>query len=113
MARRLFRGLKSGTGSNANGQSRLSIAASAQCGNNEDMSTQAEHVLQTALNLDPNDRAEIAASLIASLDPQKDQDIESAWAEEIKRRVEQIDKGEVQLIPADEVMQSMRDRLNG
>jgi putative addiction module component (TIGR02574 family) len=77
------------------------------------MDIQAENVLRTALSLDPNDRAEIAASLIASLDSQKDEDINTAWAEEIQRRIESIDKGEVQLIPSDEVMHSMRDRLNG
>ena len=77
------------------------------------MDTQAEHVLRTALSLDAGDRAEIAASLIASLDSQKDEDVEAAWGEEVKRRIEQIDKGEVQLIPADEVMRSMRERLNG
>ena len=77
------------------------------------MSSQAEDVLRTALSLAPNDRAEIAASLIASLDPQTDEDIDAAWAEEIKRRIEQIDKGEVQLIPVDEVLRSMRERLNG
>lgn len=77
------------------------------------MDTQADHILRTALSLDPNDRAEIAASLIQSLDPQQDEDVEVAWADEIKRRIESIDKGQVQLIPSDEVMRSMRERLNG
>jgi len=77
------------------------------------MDSQAEQVLRSALGLDAVDRAEIAASLIASLDAQKDDDAETAWAEEIKRRIDQIDKGEAQLIPADEVMRSMRERLNG
>ena len=77
------------------------------------MGTQAEHLLQTALSLPPNERAEIAASLIESLDEETEADVEAAWAEEIKRRIESIDKGEVQLIPADEVMRSMRERLNG
>lgn len=77
------------------------------------MDTQADHILRTALSLDPNDRAEIATSLIQSLDPQQDEDVEVAWADEIKRRIESIDKGQVQLIPSDEVMRSMRERLNG
>ena len=77
------------------------------------MDTQADHILRTALSLDPNDRAEIAASLIQSLDPQQGEDVEVAWADEIKRRIESIDKGQVQLIPSDEVMRSMRERLNG
>jgi putative addiction module component (TIGR02574 family) len=75
------------------------------------MDTHAEQVLQTALSLDPNDRAEIAATLIQSLDEQTDDDIEAAWAEEIKRRVETIDEREVELIAADEVMRNMRERL--
>jgi putative addiction module component (TIGR02574 family) len=77
------------------------------------MSSEAKDILRTALNLEPNERAELAASLIASLDPKKDEDVEGAWAEEIKRRIEQIDKGEVRLIPSDEVMRAMRERLHG
>jgi len=77
------------------------------------MDTQAEQVLQSALGLSADDRAEIAATLINSLDEDTAQDIEAAWAEEIKRRLDSIDKGEVQLIPAEEVMRSMRERLNG
>jgi putative addiction module component (TIGR02574 family) len=91
----------------------LSIAAFAQSNNNEAMNTQADHVLRTALSLDPNDRAEIAATLIASLDPQQEDDVDAAWAAEIARRIDSIDRGEVQLIPSEEVMRSMRERLNG
>jgi putative addiction module component (TIGR02574 family) len=77
------------------------------------MDTQAELVLQTALTLPPNERAEIAASLIESLDDKAASDIDAAWADEIRRRIESIDRNEVQLIPVDEVMRSMRERLNG
>jgi putative addiction module component (TIGR02574 family) len=77
------------------------------------MDTQAEQILQSALSLDPDDRVEIAESLILSLDEKRTAEIEAAWAEEIKRRLESIDKGQVQLIPADEVMREMRARLNG
>ena len=81
--------------------------------NNGSMDTHAEHVLRTAMRLEPSDRAEIAASLIASLNPQQDQEVNAGWAEEFKRRVEEIDNGQVQLIPSDEVMRSMRERLSG
>jgi putative addiction module component (TIGR02574 family) len=77
------------------------------------MDSQAEQILQSALSLDPDDRVEIAESLILSLDEKRAAEIEAAWAEEIKRRLESIDKGQVQLIPADEVMREMRARLNG
>ena len=77
------------------------------------MNSQAEQILQSALSLNPDDRVEIAESLILSLDEDRAADIEAAWAAEIKRRIESIDKGEVQLIPAEEVIRGMRERLNG
>ena len=76
------------------------------------MDTQAEQILNSALKLHPDDRVEIAESLILSLDDDRAAEIEAAWAEEIKRRLDSIDKGEVQLVPWDEMMRSMRERLN-
>jgi putative addiction module component (TIGR02574 family) len=77
------------------------------------MEMDAEHVLQSALSLPPSERADIAASLIQSLDETADADADAAWAEEIKRRVESIDTGQVTLIPWDQVMREMRQRLDG
>jgi putative addiction module component (TIGR02574 family) len=77
------------------------------------MSTQAEQILQSALSLSPDERVEIAESLILSLDEERVADIEAAWAEEIKRRIESIDKGQAKMIPWDEAIRAMRERLNG
>ena len=77
------------------------------------MNAQSQRLLDSALSLPESDRAEIAASLIHSLDHQHDADADVAWAEEIKRRIESIDRGEVKLVPWDDVMQEMRDRRNG
>ena len=77
------------------------------------MNTRSQQFLDTVLSLPESDRAEIAASLIHSLDPVRDSDVDAAWAEEIKRRIESIDRGEVKLVPWDDVMQEMRDRRNG
>jgi len=74
------------------------------------MTTQSQEVLQSALALPETERAEIAASLIRSLDPETDEDMDAAWASEIQRRVEAIDRGEVRLIPWDDVMQELRGR---
>ena len=81
------------------------------------MEARAEQLLQSALSLPANDRAEIAALLIESLDDDVETtgspaEVEAAWADEIKRRLDQIDKGEVQMIPWEEVIGSMRERLN-
>jgi putative addiction module component (TIGR02574 family) len=77
------------------------------------MNIQSQQLLESALSLPESDRAELAASLIHSLDPVRDSDVDAAWAEEIKRRIESIDRGEVKLVPWDDVMQEMRDRRNG
>jgi putative addiction module component (TIGR02574 family) len=77
------------------------------------MDTQAEQILQTALRLPVDDRAEIAESLIQSIDEERAAEIEAAWAEEIRRRIEEIDNGQAQMVPWDEVIRSMRERLNG
>ena len=69
-----------------------------------DMNTESQQVLQSALTLPETDRAKIAASLIHSLDAESCEDVDAAWAKEIKRRIESIDNGEVKLIPYDTPM---------
>jgi putative addiction module component (TIGR02574 family) len=49
------------------------------------VTTNARKLLQDALTLAPNDRAELAAQLLASLDD-TEADVEAAWAAEIQRR---------------------------
>lgn len=69
--------------------------------------------MQTAFGLHPNDRGEIAASLIQSLDEGGDRDVDVTWSDEIKRRIDAMDAGQDQLVPWDEVISAMRDRLDG
>jgi putative addiction module component (TIGR02574 family) len=63
------------------------------------MNAIAKKLLDRALELEDTDRAELAALLISSLDPHIDHDVEAAWDAEIKRRLDQIDSGEVTTIP--------------
>jgi len=49
------------------------------------VSNEAERVLESALQLQANDRAKIAAELLASLD-EREEDVAAAWASEIERR---------------------------
>jgi putative addiction module component (TIGR02574 family) len=64
-----------------------------------------------AAQLSESERAELALSLIESLDGPADPDVEEAWRREIARRIEEIDRGQVQLIPGDEVFARLRRRL--
>ena len=62
------------------------------------MSNQLEAVEAQALMLSPEERAQLADRLITSLFD--DQEIESAWATEVERRIEEIESGRAKLIPA-------------
>lgn len=65
-------------------------------------------ILEQALKLSPAERAHMAEQLIASLDEGSDIDVEQAWQEEVQRRLQQIDRGEVQAISWEQVRRSLR-----
>ncbi len=75
------------------------------------MSTTLEDIKEKAQQLSEMERAALALALIESLDGPPDADLEEAWRIEIERRVGQIERGEVQPIPGDEVLERLRRRL--
>jgi len=75
------------------------------------MSNTLTDLKEKASQLSETERAELALSLIESLDGPADPDVEEAWRIEIERRVGQIERGEVKLIPGDEVFARLRRRL--
>jgi putative addiction module component (TIGR02574 family) len=64
-----------------------------------------------ALHLPPEDRAKLAQRLLLSLDLLSDTEIEESWLVEAQRRAREIDRGEVQPVPAEEVMRKARALL--
>jgi putative addiction module component (TIGR02574 family) len=72
----------------------------------------AESILQQALVLDESERAEIAGALLESLEPPADAEVERAWREEVRRRLEAADTGSAELIPWEEVRDQLFARLN-
>ena len=77
------------------------------------MSKVAQSVLADALRLEPNARAELAAELLASLDGPADADAETAWADEIDRRIEAIEAGSIRLQPWDMVKRRIEKGILG
>jgi putative addiction module component (TIGR02574 family) len=77
------------------------------------MSKVTRSVLAEALRLEPDARAELAAELLASLDGPADADAEGAWAAEIDRRIEEIEKGSVRLEPWDQVKRRIEKDILG
>ncbi len=67
------------------------------------MGRNVHELFQEAADLPDGDRAELAGMLIESLDGEPDPDVEVAWSEEVERRVRQVDAGEVELIPWEQV----------
>jgi len=70
------------------------------------MPGQLEIVEAQALKLTAEERARLADRLIASLF--EGSDGEEVWAEEVERRVEEIESGRAQLIPAAEAIARAR-----
>lgn len=58
------------------------------------MTTQAQHILTEARRLADEERAEVAAALIASLDGEPDADVEQAWSWEVTRRAQEAVEGQ-------------------
>jgi putative addiction module component (TIGR02574 family) len=62
-----------------------------------------KEVFQEAVHLPERDRATLAGLLIETLDPVSEPDVEAAWSEEIKRRLVEVDAGNVELISWEDV----------
>lgn len=72
------------------------------------MKAHAKKILEEGMHLEPSTRALIAETLLESLDFEEDFEISQAWRDEIQRRCEQMDRGEVELIDSDTVMAELR-----
>ena len=63
------------------------------------MNATAKQLYDNALHLPDSERAELAAWLIESLDPDVDREVDEAWDAEIKRRIDELDSGAVAAVP--------------
>jgi putative addiction module component (TIGR02574 family) len=66
------------------------------------MSTDAQRLLDNALQLGRSERADLAASLIESLELSSEADSEAAWRDEVQRRCRDLDDGNVKTVPWDD-----------
>jgi len=75
------------------------------------MSGEARKLLKAVLKLPAGERAAFAGSLIRSLEGKADPDVDAAWAEEITRRVKDLEAGRTKLIPWSEVRKKLYRKL--
>jgi putative addiction module component (TIGR02574 family) len=77
------------------------------------MTHDATELLKRALTLSAKERAELAGSLLESLDGAHDdpEAVEAAWNEEIARRIADLDSGKAKTIPWQEVRHRISSKL--
>lgn len=68
----------------------------------------ARKLLDEALALPPDERAALVDALSESLEPIE---VSPEWADEIRRRIEAIERGEAKLVPWDEVRARLRAKI--
>jgi putative addiction module component (TIGR02574 family) len=71
------------------------------------MTQEAADLLKKALSLPVSERADLAGSLIESLDNTQDESVQAAWDEEVARRMADIDSGGVKPV----LLEDARRRL--
>jgi hypothetical protein len=64
------------------------------------------------MKLDLKDRAMLAKWIVESLDDLSEEEIEALWAEEAERRLDEMERGQVDEIPAKEVLRRARTSLS-
>ena len=64
------------------------------------------------LSLPSSSRVYLIEKLCESLEDEPLSDVEAAWAREIEQRIRTLDSGQVSPMPADEVFQNVRQKLN-
>lgn len=72
-----------------------------------------EDILYDALQLSTSERAALISRLMASLDPQIDEQIDAAWADETASRVREMDEGKVRMVAWDDVREKMKQVTGG
>ena len=74
------------------------------------MTTIADKVYDKALSLPADVRIGLVGRLLSSLNLPTQPEIDRLWADEAERRVAQIDRGEVELIPGAKVFERIRKK---
>lgn len=75
------------------------------------MTHETADLLKKALSLPVSERADLAGSLIESLDDAQDESVAAAWDEEVGRRMAEIDSGAVKPVSLDEVRRRLSSAL--
>lgn len=70
----------------------------------------ADKIIADALELDEKERARVAHELLRSLDHGEDEDAVDAWTDELRRRLQEVKDGTVELDDWDDVRRRLAAR---
>ena len=73
------------------------------------MTSQTMDIMERAEMLPIDMKLELIDRLLESISPRKDE-VEEAWKEEVERRIDELENGEVKLIPLEEVRERLGKR---
>jgi putative addiction module component (TIGR02574 family) len=75
------------------------------------MTKEAAELLKKALTLPVSERADLAGSLIESLEDTQDESVVAAWDEEVVRRMADIDSGSVKPVALEDARRRISSAL--
>lgn len=74
------------------------------------MAKSARELFEEAMRLAPKERAALMRLLVDSLDAESEEGVEEAWRAEIERRIGELDSGQVQAVPWEELRARLYQR---
>lgn len=69
-----------------------------------------EELTEQALKLSDDQKNELIDRLLAGISPEEQAVIDKAWAEEVERRLDRYERGEMELVSAEEVFRRLDAR---
>ena len=72
----------------------------------------AKELTRKALTLRPEERVDLAETLLASVEGFTSAEVKAAWLKETARRIKDLEEGRVNAAPAAEVLSRARTRLD-
>lgn len=74
------------------------------------MARSARELFEEAMRLAPEERAALIRLLIDTLDAESEEGAERAWRVEVERRIAELDSGEVEAVPWEELRARLYQR---
>ena len=76
------------------------------------MTQTTEDIIAAAMTLPPQAKVKLAGHLLDSVESIDQEQIDELWVIEVRRRLQELEEGNVHTIPAEEVFRSLDSRVN-